>query len=230
MLDEYRNLDMRPVGLDSLGRLTRNDILWACTQAVTISRTEPILSPSQLDPAFCRMRGYSDYYTSCMVLRNAELPYPQKTIAPDCPVVMFLGHEGTAMDRRTMLHSQLIKAARQSIGPVENMMKPGFTVFDTIIIDQRWTNVGAVMTVALRKMQAAHPDHRMVVTVFPGKTMLRDVYNAFIRFGFHAFGGTDIKRFIPASKPGPCLIMFSIGISDMMEGRTMRKTGSGGRA
>ena len=29
MLDEYRNLDLRAPALDAIGRLTRNDIIWA---------------------------------------------------------------------------------------------------------------------------------------------------------------------------------------------------------
>lgn len=217
MLDEYQNIDLRPAGLDSVGRLTRNDILWACQQAQTVCKTRPILTPSQLDPAFCSMRGYSDYYTSCLTLRNRELPDPKHELAPDLPVVMFLGRKGTDMDRRTMTHSRLVPAAKQSFKTVTSMLKSEFLVFDTIIVDPRWVNVSLIVTIALRKLQAAHPERKMIIAVFPDKVMLASVANAFIRFGFHPYGGTDVKRFIPASKPGPCLVMFSTRIVDMLD-------------
>jgi len=217
VLDEYQNIDLRPASLDSVGRLTKDDILWACTQAQTVCKSSPILTPSQLDPAFCRMRGYSDYYTSCLTLRNRELPDPKHELAPDLPVVMLLGRKGTNMDRRTMMRSHLVPAAKQSFKTVTAMLQSDFLVFDTVIVDPRWANVGMIVTVALRKLQAAHPERRMIVAVFPGRVMLASVANAFFRFGFHPYGGTDVKRFIPASKPGPCLVMFSTRIADMLD-------------
>lgn len=218
MLDEYRNLDLRAPALDAIGRLTRNDIIWACTCAMTVSGTEPLITPSQLDPAFSRMRGYTDYYTAGLVLRNDELPMPNHRLAKDCPVVMFLGRRGTPRDAETLKSSQLTPPARKSWQGIERMIDDpaGFFLFDTILVDPRWP-VELVLPMALRKMQEAYPVKQLISVVFPGRTMKPKVFESFVRFRFHPLGGQDYKRFIIWSKSQPCLIMFSAKITDTNE-------------
>lgn len=220
MLDEYRNIDMRPSGLDAIGRLTRGDIMWACTQSVTLSNTQPIITPSQLDPAFSRMRGYDDYYTDGLVLRNDELPMPNHRLSRDCPVVMFLGRRGTASNMKTLLSASLTPPAKSALSSIRHLMESdnGFMVFDTVLIDPRW-KVDMVLPIALRKMQEAYPYKQMISVVFPGRTIRPSAFEPFIRFGFHAYGGTDFKRFVIWAKSQPCLIMFSVRIHDHHEDR-----------
>lgn len=218
MLEEYVNIDLRAPALDAIGRMTRNDIIWACTCAVTVNGNQPLITPSQLDPAFSRMRGYNDYYTAGLVLRNDELPMPNHRLAKDCPVVMFLGRRGTQRDAYTLKSSQLTPPARKLWGSIESMIDDpmGFIIFDTIIIDPRWP-VEIVLPIALRKLQEAYPIKQLITVVFPGRTMKPKVFEAFIRFKFHPLGGQDYKCFINWAKSQPCLIMFAAKIMDSHE-------------
>lgn len=223
MLPEYKNIDLRGNALDAIGRLTRNDIIWACTCATTVDGGSPIIIPSQLDPAFSRMRGYSNYYTAGLVLRNSELPIPNHHIAKDCPVVMFLGRKGTKHDARSLKTAQLAPPAKRSWPAITNLIDSsvGFYSFDMILIDPRWP-VEVILPIALRKMQEAYPIKQLVSVIFPGKTMNPKIFESFVRFKFHPLGGQDYKRFIIWAKPQPCLIMFSAKISDIKEKKASR--------
>lgn len=224
MLNEYRNIDLRAPALDAIGRLTRNDIIWACTVAMTASGTEPLITPSQLDPAFSRMRGYTDYYTAGLVLRNDELPVPNHRLAKDCPVVMFLGRRGTKRDAYNLKTSHLTTPAKKSWTVIEQLIDDdmGFFMFDMILVDPRWP-IDVVLPIALRKMQEAYPARQLLSFVFPGRTMQPKVFEAFVRFRCHPLAGSDMKRFIIWAKSQPCLIMFSAKISDTNEQRMRQK-------
>lgn len=224
MLDEYRNIDLRAPALDAIGRLTRSDIIWACTIAMTASGSEPLITPSQLDPAFSRMRGYTEYYTAGLVLRNDELPVPNHRLAKDCPVVMFLGRRGTPRDAYNLKSSHLTVPAKKCWNSIEALIdgQMGFFIFDTILVDPRWP-VEVVLPIALRKMQEAYPTKQLLAFMFPGRTMQPKVFEAFARFRCHPLAGSDMKRFIIWAKSQPCLIMFSAKLSDMNEQRSQGK-------
>ena len=210
-MTSYRNMDTRPCELDAMGRLTNDDIMWACQQAITISDTKPLLYPNQLDPAFSKMRGYTDYYTSCMVLRNNEMNKPNHALAQSSPVVMFLGRHGSDHDLGIMKTAALTKPARKAHQFINKILDDGFTVYDMVLVDPQW-NLEDVLETALAKLGVAHPQRGMINMVFPGNRMKPVVFNAFTAYNFHAYGVSDYKRFITGAMPGPCLIMFSVHI------------------
>ena len=89
-------------------------------------------------------------------------------------------------------------------------------MFDCVLIDPRW-KAERVLPIALRKMQEAHSIKQLVAVAFQGRTMEPASFEPFIRFGFHAYGGTDYKRFVFWAGSQPCLIMFSARIRDSHE-------------
>jgi hypothetical protein len=133
---------------------------------------------------------------------------------------MFLGRKGNKNNMRTLLSASLTPPAKAAKTSIQRLMEDdrGFMVFDTVLIDPRW-KVDKVLPIALRKMQEAYPDKQMISVVFPGRTMRPAAFEPFIRFGFHAYGGTDFKRFVVWAKSQPCLIMFSVRIHDNHENR-----------
>lgn len=214
-LQEYKNVDFRLSSLDAIGRLTRSDIIWACTCAETIGGTTPLITPSQLDPAFSKMKGYRAYYTTAVVLRNKELAIPNRQLKANCPVMLFLGRKMAQHDMEAVASAQKTPIASKQWNMVVSSAQN--YVFDTILIDPRFP-LNLALAPALRKMQALFPKKQLTTLIMPNMPNA-NVFRTFVRFSFHQLGTQDYKRFVPWSPPQPCFLVFSTQIMDNKENK-----------
>ena len=221
LLKAYRNLDLRPASVDSLGRLTSEE-----ERAIRDSLIESYgedrldLPYDKFDLALARSRGKRPSEL-VITMRAKELPASKRTDAPDSIVGAMIGHLATIEDKEalaTFLPLRPTAAMRQKLDAAI-LQTPNVLVID-LILDVSQYPVSSMMAFLVRKLQASSYGRCLTLLCWRSTKIDVNLGTQFVQFGYKPYGIGDFSD-IPgaALKTGKCLAMWANRTFDQREMR-----------
>lgn len=219
LLKAYRNLDLRPASVDSLGRLTSEEERLIKTGLVEAYGEDRLDLPyDRFDLALARSRGLrpSDLV---ITMRAKELPASRRTDAPDSIVGVMIGHLATVEDKSALVAFRPLRhtaALRPQLD--EAIMRTSNVLMIDVVLDVSPYPISSMMAFLFRKLQASAYGRCLTVLCWRSTKIDVNLGTQFVQFGYKPYGIGDFST-IPggALKTGKCLAMWANRTLDQRE-------------
>jgi hypothetical protein len=219
LLKAYKNLDLRPNGVDALGRLTIPEDKSVLESFRSVYGADRIQIPlKRLDLALANSAGI-DPWQVMIVIREKELPVAERSTNADKIVGFMIGHITSISDRSIL--KQFIPI-RQSLA-LKPRIDANIDASPSVIIIDAFFNVSsypiATMTAfLLRKLQTSRFGHCMTFLFWPSTKIDVKLGTQLVKFGYRPYGILDFHN-IPdrVFTDGRCLAMWASRTMDSRE-------------
>lgn len=219
LLKAYRNLDLRPASVDSLGRLTSEEERRIRSGLVeTYGEDRLDLPYEKFDLALARSRGCRPN-DLVVTMRAKELPATRRTAEPDSIVGAMIGHLASIEDKRALIAFRPLRhtaALRPQLD--EKIMRTGSVLMIDVVLDMGPYPVSSMMAFLFRKLQASAYGKCLTVLCWRSTKIDVNLGTQFVQFGYKPYGIGDFAT-IPggALKTGRCLAMWANRTLDQRE-------------
>lgn len=219
LLKAYSNLDLRPSGVDSLGRLTIRDEHSIIHGFNKVYGEENVHIPmSRLDLALARSYGVRPYDV-VITVKSKETPANVRGDDQEAVVGCMLGHIATDTDIHAMQQFLALKPTVRLHSQVQKMFERGgkVLVIDGFVNMSRYANP-SMLAFLLRKLEASRFHQMPVMLLWPSTKMDKRLNEQFMHYGFRPYGIGEMDSLPDAIVTGrKSLAMWSKMVSDDRE-------------
>ena len=220
LLKAYRNLDLRPTGVDALGRLTsleEREILNQFKDVYGEDRTS--ITMDRIDLALATSVGASPWQVM-IAMRARELPMQHRSEDGAKIIGFMIGHLATTEDRQMIPSFAPLKQSIEIKPQVDAMIEnaPAILIIDAIMNDSEYP-IATMMAFLLRKLQASRFSQCLTFLLWPSTKIDVKLGVQFVKFGYRPYGIMDYED-MPDQffKNGKCLAMWAGRTRDSREG------------
>jgi hypothetical protein len=220
LLKAYKNLDLRPNGVDSLGRLTALEERSIRDQFNDIYGKDRLnLDLRRLDLAVASSIGLSPWQLM-ITIRSKELPRLDRNDDPETIIGVMIGHLASKNDRATLKTFLPIRQTLPFKPQIDAAVdaSPSILIIDAFYNDSSYP-IATMTAFLLRKVQASRFGHCMTFLFWPSTRIDVKLGTQLVKFGYRPYGIMNFRAIQDAIfKNGKCLAMWTSKTKDSREG------------
>lgn len=221
LLKAYANLDLRPSGVDSLGRLTTEDERRIMSSFKTVyGEDHTDVKLHRMDLALARGRRIRPYELVTTV-KAKELPATSRHDDPEMVVGCLVGSLATPQDLTGVKNFASLKPTASIRGRMNSVLdeSPSVLMVTGFVNMSRYRNP-SMLAFLLRKVQASSFGQIPVIVLWPSVKMEKQLNEQFIHYGFKPYGiGSSESISDPLVKANRCIAMWTRKPEDDRENR-----------
>ncbi len=219
LLKAYANLDLRPSGVDSLGRLTTDDERRILSAFKTVyGEDHAAVDLHRMDLALARGARIRPYEL-VVTVKAKELPATSRHDDPETVVGCLVGSLATRDDLDGVKRFASLKPTASSRRQMDGILdsSPSVLIISGFVNMSRYRNP-SMLAFLLRKIQVSSFGQIPVVMLWPSVRMEKQLNEQFVHYGFRPYGiGSSSVVSDPLVKTDRCIAMWTRKAEDDRE-------------
>lgn len=188
LLKAYSNLDLRPSGVDSLGRLTTDDERRIISAFKSIYGEEQCnVDLHRIDLALARGKRIRPY-DLVLTIKAKELPATSRQDDPESVVGCMIGSLASRDDLKALQRYAQLKPTAMLRRRIDRGMGSSPVLVITGFANMSRYRNPSMLAFLLRKVQASSFGQIPVVVLWPSVRMEKQLNDQFVHYGFRPYG------------------------------------------